>query len=130
MDTSVALGSRARQRAPRILAPLEAVGVVFQGMVMVYVGIAGGILDLISHAAQALLPIDRINAQIERVARFVAPKVLADERDWPILPVLAAISVLAPASVALQIYLIGLGVPWIVACLIHHAVLLGAGGRR
>jgi fatty acid desaturase len=130
MANSVAVGSQATQRPSRSLAPLEAVGVVFQALVMIYVGIAGGILDLISHAGRALLPIDRINAQLDRVARFLAPKVLADERDWPILPVLAAISVLAPASVALQIFLMGRGVPWIVACLIHHAVLLGAGGRR
>jgi len=129
MDT-VAVRSRARERAARSFAPLEAAGVASQAAVMIYVGVVGGVLDLISHAGRALLPLDRINAQIDRAARFVAPKILADERDWPILPVLAAISVLAPASVALQIVLLGRGVPWIVVCLIHHAVLLGAGGRR
>ena len=70
----------------------------------------------------------RVNAWIARAAQAIAPAVLADPRDWPILPVLASISVLVPASAALQIF--NPGVPWLLLCVLHHAVLLGAGGQR
>jgi hypothetical protein len=130
MANSVVWSSRAAPRGPWWLAPLDTAGVCLQTAVFLYIGVVGGIVDLLSHAARAVLPIARIDAAIDRVARAVAPRILADERDWPILPVLASITLLAPASVALQLVLIGRGVPWLLVCAIHHAVLLGAGGRR
>jgi len=130
MASSVVASARATQRGSLWLAPFDVIGVCLQTAVFLYIGVVGGILDLLSHAGQALLPMARINGVIEKAARAVAPRILADQRDWPILPVLASITILAPASVALQIVLIGRGVPWLLVCAVHHAVLLGAGGRR
>jgi len=110
------------------LAPLGGVAAIVQALVFVYVGLLGGVLDLAGLLWRRLLPAKRIDAGIERAARAIAPAVLADVRDWPILPVLASITVLVPASAALQC--LHLGVSWVLLCVLHHAVLLGAGGQR
>jgi hypothetical protein len=109
-------------------APVELGAMALQLAVLLYVAVLSSLLDLLSYVLGALLPISRINALVERASRAVAPKLLADERDWPILPVLASITVLVPASCVLQF--IHPGMSWLVACVIHHAVLLGAGGQR
>ena len=113
---------------PGWLAPLSFAAVVLQALVLIYVGILGAIFDLVLQRARLVLPTTQMSAAVERGARALAPHVLADERDWPILPVLASITVLVPASITLQF--LNPGVPWWGLAMFHHAVLLGAGGQR
>src|SRR5262245_1935829 len=125
--TTATLHARVRARS-MWRAVIAAPAVVLQALVLIYVGVVGGLLDLFLQLTRVVLPIKRMSTSVERAARAVAPAMLADARDWPILPVLAAITVLVPLSAALQF--VRFGIPWPLLIVIHHAVLLGAGGQR
>ncbi len=110
------------------MAPIAWVAIVIQALLFIYYGAMVFITDLITMPFRKLPPLLWLRDRINNTARAIAPKIMTDARDWPILPVMAGAWVVVPASVALQF--INPGGHWILWGVLHHAVLVGARGER
>ncbi len=66
--------------------------------------------------------------RVSGFAQSIGKRVLADERDWPMLPTLAVVTLLVPISYGLQF--VDLGVHWAIMGTLHIAILLGPRARR
>ena len=126
--TEIQLHRRADHWSTHWTAPLSALAIALQVLVIAYFSLIGGMLELLALLGRAVLPMRRISILIDRAAQAASSRLLSDPRDWPILPVLGVITLLVPMSAVLQIWRPPL--PWWMLGIAHHAILLGAGAQR